>query len=213
MDRADNIVGAFSEAQAERLTGVTRAQLRRWDRIGFFKPAYAGAGRAFGRIYSFRDIVCLRVLNQLRNVYNVSMPELRKTAERLSHLGADLWTNTTLWVHRGKVVYQEPETNERYEVTTSQRVMDIPLRVAINDTKQAVAAMNQRDAAQVGHVVRIKYVNNKTPIIAGTRIPVRVIQDYAEAGYGVDRILRDYPDLTVQDVEAALAYGSGSAAA
>jgi uncharacterized protein (DUF433 family)/DNA-binding transcriptional MerR regulator len=211
---SDNVIGAFSEEQAERLTGVSRAQLRRWDKIDFFKPAYSGAGnRAFNRIYSFRDIVSLRVLNQLRNVHNVSMPELRKAAAKLAHLGEDLWAKTTLWVHRGKVVYQEPTTKKRYEVTTSQWLFsELPLRIAINDTHKAIADMNKRGHDEVGKVVRTKYINNMAWVIAGTRIPVQVIKDYVAAGYGEDRILKDYPDLTAADIKAALAHGEAAAA-
>jgi len=36
----DNVVGAFSEEHAERLSGVSRNQLRRWERIGFLRPSY-----------------------------------------------------------------------------------------------------------------------------------------------------------------------------
>jgi len=209
-----NVIGAFSEEQAERLSGVTRAQLRRWDRTDFFKPAFSGSGsRAFNRIYSFRDIVSLRVLNQLRNIYNVTMPELRKAAAGMGHLGDDRWAKSSLWVHRGKVVYQEPDTEDRYEASTAQQVLELPLRIAISDTQHAVASLNERDAKKVGKVIRTKYVNNMVPVLAGTRIPVSAIKGYADAGYSTAHILREFPDLTAKDIEAALAYGQDVAAA
>jgi uncharacterized protein (DUF433 family) len=209
-----NVIGAFSEEQAERLSGVTRAQLRRWDRTDFFKPSFPGSGsRAFNRIYSFRDIVSLRVLNQLRNIYNVTMPELRKAAAGMSHLGDDLWAKSSLWVHRGKVVYQEPDTEHRYEASTAQKVLELPLRVAISDTQHAVAALNERGTDEIGKIIRTKYVNNKVAVLAGTRIPVSAIKGYVEAGYSVEHILREFPDLSAKDVEAALAYKRDAAAA
>ena len=210
----DNVVGAFSEEQAERLTGVTRAQLRRWDRTDFFKPAFAGSStRAFSRIYSFRDIVSLRVLNQLRNIYNVTMPELRKAAAGMTHLGDDRWATASLWVHRGKVVYQEPATEDRYEASTAQKMLEIPLQIAISDTKEAVASMNRRDPAKIGTVIRTKYVNNMVPVLAGTRVPVSAIKGYVDAGYSTKHILHEFPDLTAADVEAAIAYKRDVAAA
>ena len=215
MDNNDTVIGAFSEAQVERLTGVTRAQLRRWHRSEFFIPSYAveGGGGPFSRIFSFKDLVSLRVLNQLRNVYGISMPELRKTAAKLSHIGDDVWTATTLYVHRRKVVFDEPETLKRREVTSEQYVADIPLRVAISNTRHAVAEMNRRDEAVVGEVTRRKFVSHSAPVIAGTRIPVRVIKEFAAAGVSPEGILKEYPSLTLADVEAALAFDGDAAAA
>ena len=75
----------------ERLTGTTKSQLRYWDRTGFFAPAFGDENRrvAFSRIYSFRDIAALGVLNVLRNQHSIPLQQLRKVAERLSHLEAE----------------------------------------------------------------------------------------------------------------------------
>jgi MerR HTH family regulatory protein len=47
------VITAFSDEQVERLTGVTRQQLRYWDRTGFFRPTFASEDRraAYSRIY------------------------------------------------------------------------------------------------------------------------------------------------------------------
>lgn len=210
---SDNtVLGAFSEAQVERLTGVSIAQLRRWDRTEFFKAALrSGAVRAFSRVYSFKDLVSLRVLNKLRNVHNVSMPELRKTARDLAHLGDDVWTTTTLYVHRGRVVFDEPETLQKREVTTKQYIADIPLEVVISNTRDAIALMNRRDESQIGHITRNRFVQQNKPVIAGTRIPVAAIQSFARAGYSPEAIVEQYPGISVEDVRAALEYQSAVA--
>lgn len=44
------------------------------------------------------------------------------------------------------------------------------------------------------------------PVIVGTRIPARAVKSFHAAGYTVDDIRREYPDLTVEQVEAAIAY-------
>jgi uncharacterized protein (DUF433 family) len=46
------------------------------------------------------------------------------------------------------------------------------------------------------------------PVIRGTRIMVRNILGMIAGGYTVDRILAAYPDLTREDVAAALAYAA-----
>lgn len=44
------------------------------------------------------------------------------------------------------------------------------------------------------------------PCVRGTRIPVGVILGMVAGGYTVDRILLAYPELTREDVSAALDY-------
>lgn len=44
------------------------------------------------------------------------------------------------------------------------------------------------------------------PIIRGTRVPVYLIADFIASGQKPAEIVADYPDLTVEDVEAAVAY-------
>jgi uncharacterized protein (DUF433 family) len=46
------------------------------------------------------------------------------------------------------------------------------------------------------------------PVIKGTRIMVRNILGMVAGGYTVQRMLASYPDLTQEDVEAALAYAA-----
>ena len=45
------------------------------------------------------------------------------------------------------------------------------------------------------------------PCIAGTRIPVQAVLELVRDGVGMDRIMRDfYPDLSEEDVKAAVQY-------
>jgi uncharacterized protein (DUF433 family) len=44
------------------------------------------------------------------------------------------------------------------------------------------------------------------PIIAGTRIPVSLILNLLAHGYGFERIVEAYPNLSDDDIRAALAY-------
>lgn len=46
------------------------------------------------------------------------------------------------------------------------------------------------------------------PVIRGTRILVRNILGMVAGGYTVDRILESFPDLTREDVNAALEYAA-----
>ncbi len=46
------------------------------------------------------------------------------------------------------------------------------------------------------------------PIIRGTRVSVELIAGLVEAGQTPEQIVDDYPDLTVEDVEAAVAHAA-----
>lgn len=45
-----------------------------------------------------------------------------------------------------------------------------------------------------------------TPIVKGTRITVEMLVDEFAAGRTIDQILRSYPHLTREQVEAAISY-------
>ena len=46
------------------------------------------------------------------------------------------------------------------------------------------------------------------PVIRGTRIPVYLILEMLANGMSVEEILREYPELTEEDVKEALKYAS-----
>ena len=210
MGASESVVAAFSEESASRLTGITKSQLRYWDREDFYRPSYAEDNRRvpFSRVYSFHDIVALRVLNALRNQFGVSLQHLREVSKKLSHLAEDRWTGTKLWVLKRRVVWQEPGTNRPLEVLSGQYILAVALEVFVEDTKKAVATLNKRDESKLGRIEKSRYVNHNAPVIAGTRIPVEAIKRFSDAGYTTAQIIKEYPDLTDKDIEAALAYES-----
>ena len=61
--------------------------------------------------------------------------------------------------------------------------------------------MNQR-------VIISSEICSGKPIIKGTRIMVKNILGMIAGGYTVERILQAYPELTKEDVSAALEYAS-----
>ena len=157
------------------------------------------------RLYSFRDLACLKVLSSLRNQSKISLQELRKVKDRLSHLGDDLWRKTTLYVLGKRVVFKNPETGEMEEAATGQGVLQtIPLRVITGEIETALLAMRERKGEAVGKIERKRGFTQA--VIAGTRIPVRSIKAFADAKYSVDDILKQYPSLTRDDIKAALVY-------
>lgn len=200
----ENVIGAFSEEQAATISGLSVYQLREWNRRGFFHPAYdAGAkGVPFGRIYSFRDLVSLQVLDDLRNRKHVPLSHLRQVAARLAHLGESRWIATTLYVLGKRVVFDNPSTLQREEVVSGQRVLNIPLRVVARSTRERIHGLNDR-SHKIGQFEQSRFVSSNRRVFNGTRVPLEGVLDYLKAGYGSEQIIREFPDLTEADVSAA----------
>lgn len=53
-------------------------------------------------------------------------------------------------------------------------------------------------------------VCNGKPVIRGTRIPVQVLLEQIASGKTWDDLVRGYPGLTDQDIQAALLYASAA---
>jgi uncharacterized protein (DUF433 family) len=214
-----NVIAAFSEEQAARLSGVSKFQLRYWDRTNFYVPSYAEENRrmSFSRVYSFKDIVALRVLHVLKNQSGVSLQQLREVGEELAVFGPDpdRWVALDLYVLNKRVIWHEPGTDLPQEIESKQYVVPtLSLIKVIADTKRDIEKSHiPRGKSAIGHITQKQYINHNQPVVSGTRIPVVAIKRFAEAGYSVDQIIKEYPDLKPEDVKAALRYKGKKAAA
>jgi DNA-binding transcriptional MerR regulator len=208
-----DVLGAFSEEHAAELTGVSLKQLRHWERIGLLVPSFSDDRHVpYGRIYSFRDLVSLRVLEQLRNKAGCSIAHLLDVAKELRAISDDPWASTTLYVANKRVVVALPGTKVRVEVVGGQTILDIPIRTVITGLRSRVAEMNERKPEQLGQVIEAKFVAQGQPVFKGTRIPVADVLSFADAGYDAAAIIKQYPGLAVADVEAAIARQGRTAA-
>lgn len=206
MNAPTNIIGAFSEEQVSLLTGLSRAQLRKWNHRGFIRPEFKISDdprKPYSYIYSFKDLLKLRVLNQLRNVFSVPMKELERVEQALAHMGDDKWTRQKLWVHNRKVVFQEPESHRKREIASKQFVAEIALEVVTSDARGDIVKLNRRNGGKVGRVERRKNVHSSEEVFAGTRIPVSAVIDYIRAGYSDHEIVDQFPSLEVGDIAEA----------
>lgn len=202
----------FSEQTTSRLTGVSVRQLRYWDSDGFFSPSfgYEDRSRPYSRLYSFRDLVALKVLNGLRNEVRVPLSHLREVKEKLSSLGEKLWGETVLYVHNKHVVFVNPETDSFEEVVSGQGVLQIPLLVASSNMREAIRLLNQRKPEMIGKFEKKRNIADNQLVIAGTRIPVENIKAFAAQGYSIDQIKLEYPTLTEEDIRAAIDYDAAA---
>lgn len=213
---ADNktVVSAFTEEQASRLTGVSVHQLRYWDRTKLFVPEFAEPNRrvAYSRIYSFQDIASLRILNVLTKQYSISVQHLREVAKKLCRMDNSAWSRIVLYVLKKRVNFIDPEDGKQKEVVSGQYALGIPLEQVVSDTKRDIAALSTRDPSKEGRIEQNRFIVSNSPVIAGTRIPVAAIQSFADAGYTIEQIMKEYPSLTKADIQTAVSFKKQRAA-
>jgi uncharacterized protein (DUF433 family) len=200
-----NIIRAFSAKHVVRVTGLSNRQLSYWDKTEFFKPRYAYENRRspYGRIYSFKDVVGLRIISILRKEHQIPLQQLRKVAREFTKYGETPWSLLAIYVFRKEVHFREPDSG-RIRSVVGKQYINLELQSIAEDVANRAAQLKERSKEQIGRVVRHRHIAHNSWVIAGTRIPVAAIKRFHAAGYASTDIVREYPLLTTKDVKAAL---------
>jgi uncharacterized protein (DUF433 family) len=212
--KSGQMLQAFTDEQAARLTGLTKGQLRAWDRKEFFAPHYGATDRRlpYSRIYSFQDVVGLRTIYKLRHDHHVSVQQLKKAAAELVRRGYGNWANTRIYVVKKQVHFQPPGARHAEGLDDGQLAM-IPVIDVIQDIEARVREMAVRAKNQKGKIEQHKFIAHNSPMVAGTRIPTAAIRRFHDAGYSIEAIISEYPSLSPADVRAALKFEKAKRAA
>jgi len=95
--------------------GITYRQLDYWARTGLVEPTVRGAtGSGTQRLYSFRDILLLKVIKRLLDA-GISLQQIRTAVHHLRQRGTDDLTQVTLMSDGATV----------YECTSDHEVIDL----------------------------------------------------------------------------------------
>ncbi len=95
--------------------GITYRQLDYWARTGLVEPTVRGAsGSGTQRLYSFRDILLLKVIKRLLDA-GISLQQIRTAVQHLRKRGTDDLTRVTLMSDGATV----------YECTSNDEVIDL----------------------------------------------------------------------------------------
>ncbi|MDP9805467.1 DNA-binding transcriptional MerR regulator [Trueperella bonasi] len=79
-----------------RAVGITYRQLDYWDRTGLIEPSIRSAkGSGSQRLYSFRDILVIKVVKRLLDT-GVSLPQIRIAIAQLQEYGVEDLASITL---------------------------------------------------------------------------------------------------------------------
>lgn len=196
---------AISGEWVRHLTGLSGRQLQHWEEKGVYAPEFATTDQQpVDRVYSFADVVALRALAQARA--GLSLQQLRTLGIWLQEHRRRPWSHLRFSVGAGQVFVSNPETGELAIPTGHAPARIFEMEEFARDTRGQIEQLRTRNGEHVGRIARRRNVMSNAPVIAGTRIPTTTIWDFHEAGYDAEAILREYPQLTLADVQAAISY-------
>ncbi len=148
---------AFTSHQASRLTGCTPRQLRYWDQIALVRPSVQSTGGRSGvpRLYSFRDLVSLRVVKSLLDG-GMSLQRVRRAFEYLRHNAQlDGHLSEVKLITDGKSIFKV--ARKRGEIVDALRQGQMAFFVAIDEIARGVdadVAAFRRDRDQFVRAIR-----------------------------------------------------------
>lgn len=195
---------AFTTKEAERLTGLTPRRLQYWDETGFVTPSVAARqGRGSPRLYSFQDLIQLRIAAQLRDRLSLQALRRLKSALDVDAPFAEVRFAVTIG---GETVYLGQAGSAEAARAPGQIVetFQVPLEEIRVDLMRRVAELRRRHRS--GEVVRTRGVLGNKPTIVGTRITPQAIVGMLDNGWDRPRILEEFPDLVPADIDAAIAW-------
>jgi uncharacterized protein (DUF433 family) len=204
MAKSNVVLQAFSVDHAARITGLSKARLTRWDKLGFFSPEFISdedRGNAYSRVYSYLDLVGLRTLAVLADEHHVPISELKKAADGLAKLSDRPWAQIPLSVLKRQVVFDLNGTPRN--ASDGQHVIkSIPLPSIAEAVAKRANELRKRKTSLQGKIEHHKFVVHNARVIAGTRIPVSTIRQFLDAGYTDAAIIEEFPTLTRKDILA-----------
>ena len=130
----------FTSHQACRLTGCTPRQLRYWDQVGLVKPGVRQTGGRPGvpRLYSFRDLIALRVVKSLLDG-GMSLQRVRRAYEYLRRrAGLEEHLSEVKLITDGKSIFKV--ARREGEILDALREGQMAFFVAIDSIARSVDA-------------------------------------------------------------------------
>lgn len=198
-------LSAYTAERARRLTGLSARQIQYWDEQDFISPSLTKRkGRGRRRLYSFRDLVSLKVAADLRE--HVSLQLIRRVTDHLRRLNyRDPLAELSFVVVGDKLLFRESsrwqESRQLGQVVASYLVR---VGAIAADLERQIAA-DAAGARRAGVIEQRRGVLGGKPVLAGTRIPVQAVKNLLRDGASTEEILELYPDLEVKDIRAARA--------
>jgi DNA-binding transcriptional MerR regulator len=195
---------AFPDTRARQLAGVSMRRLRYWEQVGLVVPSITRrlSPRHTVRLYSYRDLLGLLVVSELRTQRDMSLQRIRRVVEHLHARGYEEPLSELRFATVGSEIYfQHPDGSWEGHLRPDQIVIvQVIMLDALRLRIQTAAA---REDSQVGRIDKHRGVHASAPVFAGTRIRLSTVHDYLRHGYDTEAIIEALPGLTGEDVDEA----------
>jgi len=153
---ADSHAEGYRGPQVCNVVGITYRQLDYWARTGLLKPSIADArGSGTQRLYSYRDLLELKVIKQLLDA-GISLQRARRALECLREgLGADLSSANLVLVGSDSVLAQSD--GEVVDLLKGgQGVLNIvPLSGVVEELDAAIFRIERSGSSTAGERVEV----------------------------------------------------------
>ena len=166
----------FSADVARRAVGITYRQLDYWDKTGLVRSSVKQArGKGSRRVYSFEDLVELRVIAQLLGI-GVSLANVRRAARYVRQHFADLvrpLARLTLVVQGKRVLVQTTDRKALVDATSGgQLVISFSVAPIAEELR--------------GKVTELRAPRNINVSVAGRSFVAVLTPDLAAGGYSIE---------------------------
>lgn len=150
----DELVGYRGPAACQ-IAGITYRQLDYWARTGLLEPSVRPAqGSGTQRLYSFRDILVLKVIKKLLDS-GVSLHNIRTAVEHLRRRGAQDLAQITL-MSDGTTIYELSSPDEVVDLLQGgQAVFGIAVGRVVREVEGSLAALPAERADDSGQTVPV----------------------------------------------------------
>lgn len=194
---------AFTASQIATLAGISVDRLRYWERTKAFEPERAKriVSGPYSRIYSFQDLVNIRVMARLRIEHNIDLAQLRRISRYLGKYQDSPWSSLAVRVNGKKLEFRDPATAKWISADPfGQSLLAIEFAEVSSSAEYDARKSMRRNPELHGKLSRHRNVMSNELVFAGTRIPVAAVVRLLNHNYSVDEVLRSYPTLTEKDV-------------
>ena len=159
----------YPSKEVLKVVGITYRQLEYWDKTNLVKPSITTAtGTGSRRIYSFADLVCLKVTARLKKDH-ISLQRIRKSIAYLLKNFPDqtkpLIDFVFLTDGDSIFVLTKDPTKVLDTLHEGQFVLSVPIGNLVEDTKKQILKLEQQEESE-GHVFEVVIEPDKDVYLA-----------------------------------------------
>lgn len=183
---------------AMKIGHISHRQALAWAKDETLVPSriYVTDHRPYTLLYSFTDLVALRVISVLREQHGLPLQDARLAANYLRNHPDVPWDQLQIWVVDKRIRTADPgeESAARIDLTS-----------IAEEVRTLADRLWQRDPATFGKVEYRRDVMGGTLVVKGTRVSVATVVNMTAQGANEEEILDAYPSLVPEDIRGVLA--------